>query len=845
VILKKLSILLFLLISGIALNAQNTALVYGKVLDEKNNPLSQVTVSVYGEADKTLTDMSGYYELKVPANRNIIIYYTYVGCVSDTLPLFLHVNEKKEYNTSLVQSTTVFKTIDIIDNKNVSNTLINIDPSNAVVIPTYGGGIEAILKTLPGVASNNELSSQYSVRGGNFDENLVYVNDIEIYRPFLVRSGQQEGLSFINSDMVSDIQFSAGGFEAKYGDKMSSVLDIQYKKPKEFAGSVSGSLLGYSANIEGLSKNARWSYLLGVRQKSNSYILKSLDTKGDYKPSFTDVQTYVNFMVNEKLDFDFLGNYARNLYNVIPQTRETNFGTLNNAMRLMVYFDGQEVDRFITYFGAVSANYKPRKDIKLKFISSAFRTSERETFDIQGQYRLNELEVNMGEDDFGDSTANLGIGTFMNHARNYLDASVFNLEHKGSKIGEKLIQYWGLKFQQEEINDKISEWEMLDSAGYSIPYSQDSVGYTNPDIQPYSSLEMRNVVKSVNDILSRRYSGYYEQKWFLDSDSSSYSLTAGLRGNYWDFNEQFILSPRAAFSYKPNWEHDVIFRFSTGYYSQPPFYRELRDMEGEVHKEVKAQTSIHFVLSGTLNFLAWNRPFKYTSEMYYKILDNLIPYTVDNVRIRYLPEYTAHGFATGIDMKVNGEFVKGVESWASLSVMKTMEDIKGDYYYEYYNKSGELIISGQTNDQAVADSARIEPGYIPRPTDQRVTFGLFFQDYLPKNPTYKMHLSLLFGSSLPFGPPSVEKYKDTLRIPAYRRVDIGFSKQLKGEGKILKPNNPFRFFKSIWLTLEVFNLLQVNNTISYIWIRAVDEKQYPVPNYLTPRQLNLRLVAQF
>ncbi|MFH0865581.1 MAG: carboxypeptidase regulatory-like domain-containing protein [Bacteroidota bacterium] len=843
--LFRVIILPLVIFSFVKLYSQNTALLYGKVVDEKSIPMQHVTVSVFGDIYKTVTDKAGYYELMVPAQKNISVFFTYIGCKTDTLLLHLQANEKKEYNTSLLLSTTIFPTIDIKENKNVSNTLVKIDPRNAMVIPTLSGGIEAILKTLPGVASNNELSSQYSVRGGNFDENLVYVNDIEIYRPFLVRSGQQEGLSFVNSDLVSDIQFSAGGFEAKYGDKMSSVLDIQYKKPMEFAASVSGSLLGYSAHVEGISENTRLTYLLGIRQKSNSYLLKSLETKGDYKPSFTDVQTCLNYLVNEKLDIDFLGNYARNVYKVIPQTRETDFGTLSDALRLTIYFDGQEVDRFITYFGAFSANYKPRKDVKLKFIASAFQTSESETFDTQGQYWLDQLETNLGGDDFGNSAFNMGVGTFLNHARNYLDASVLNVEHKGTRIGRKLIQYWGAKYQKEIIDDCISEWKMIDSSGYSLPYYWDSIGYTDPYVQPYLQLEMQDVVKAENSLSTNRYSGYYEQKWIFEKDSTTFSFTSGIRGSYWDMNNQFVLSPRATFSYKPHWKRDVIFRFSTGYYNQPPFYRELRDMNGTVHSDVKAQTSIHFVLSGQWNFMAWNRPFKYISEVYYKILDNIIPYDVDNVRIRYYADNSSHGYATGIDMKVNGEFVKGIESWASLSVMKTMEDIKDDYYYDYYNKNGDIIITGYTYDQVAVDSLRHEPGYIPRPTDQRVTFGLFFQDYLPKNPTYKMHLSLLFGSSLPFGPPTFEKYKDTLRIPPYRRVDIGFSKQLKSEESKIKPKNPFRFFKTIWLSLEVFNLLQVNNTISYIWVKDVNDRQYAVPNYLTPRQLNLRIIAQF
>lgn len=842
---KILIILILLCFTAGTVAAQGSATIYGKVKDSKKNPVELVTVSMMGQVQRTVTDKYGYYEFQVPSNKSVQVFFSFVGFNTDTLTVFLTTGEKKEFNITLSQSTTLLNPLNVFEDKNIINNLTRIDPRTANVIPSGIGGIEAILKTLPGVTSNNELSSQYNVRGGNYDENLVYVNDIEVYRPFLVRSGQQEGLSFINSDLVSGIQFSAGGFDAKYGDKMSSVLDIQYKRPKEFAGSVSGSLLGYSAHVEGISKNTLFTYLIGVRQKSNQYLLRSLETKGDYKPSFTDVQTDINFMVNEKFNIDFLGNYARNSYKVVPQSRETDFGTLNDALRLMIFFEGQEVDRFDTYFGALSGNYQPKKNINLKFITSAYQTNESETFDVQGDYSLGQLEASLGEETFGSVAFNLGSGAFLNHARNYLNATVYNVEHKGAAISDKLVQYWGVRYQHEFINDQLSEWQMIDSAGYSLPYIWDSIGYVNPVVQPYHDLEMKDVVKTKNILSSNRYSGYYQQKWIFDKDSTAMSLTAGVRFNYWDLNNQLLISPRATLSYKPNWKRNFVFRFSTGYYSQPPFYRELRDFNGNLNKGLKAQTSIHFVLSGQFDFKAWNRPFRYVTEVYYKILKNLIPYEIDNVRIRYYANNNAHGYGAGIDMKVNGEFVKGIESWASLSVMRTAENIRDDYYYTFLNKKGETIIPGYTADQVKFDSIKHEPGYIPRPTDQRVNFALFFQDFLPKNPTYKMHLTLIFGSGLPFGPPGLFRYKDTLRMPPYRRVDIGFSKQLKSENSKLKAKNPFRYFKTIWLSLEVFNLLQVNNTISYIWITDVNNRQYAVPNYLTPRQLNLRLIAQF
>ena len=811
----KTNILFFLLFSFSISFAQNTAVVSGKVTDNKKSPLEYVTISVIGGTQQAVTNKQGYYSLTVPSEKQMKIVFSFVGFITDTLVLYLKPNEKKDFNCELSPSTTLLPNITITENSSINNNFEKIDPLNVNVISSVTGGVEALIKTLPGVSSNNELTSQYNVRGGNYDENLVYVNDIEVYRPFLIRSGEQEGLSFINSDLVSGIQFSAGGFDAKYGDKMSSVLDIQYKKPTEFAASVSGSLLGYSAHFEGTSKNTRFTYLFGARQKSNKYLLNSLDTKGDYKPSFTDIQTNLNYEFSDKFNIEFLGNYSHNVYDFIPQTRQTDFGTLNDAMRLTIYFDGQEIDRFDTYFGAFSGNYKPSKNVNMKFIVSAFKTNESETFDTEGEYSLDQLESDMGNSGFGTVAYNMGVGGFLDHARNYLNANVINLEHKGVRIGKKLVQYWGVSYQREYIIDNISEWQMSDSTGYSQPYAHDSIGYVNPSIQPYNPLEMQNVVKASNIISANKYSGYYEQKWIFNTDSTAMSLTAGVRSNYLDLNNQLLVSPRATFSLKPNWKRNFIFRFSTGYYSQQPFYRELLDFNGNINKDVKAQNSIHFVLSSQHEFSAWGgRPFKLVTEAYFKILKDLDPYEIDNVRIQYYANNCAHGYAEGIDMKVNGEFVKGIESWASLSIMKTMEEVK-------------------------------DSGYIPMPTDQRVNLSIFFQDFLPRNPTYKMHITMTFGSGMPFGAPNHELYKNYSRIPPYERVDIGFSKELKSEKTKLNIKNPFHFLKSAWITLEVFNLLQADNVISHIWVSDVNGRLYAVPNYLTPRQLNLKLIAQF
>jgi hypothetical protein len=839
--MKQIRLLLLLLATLLASQAysQETATVSGKVTDDNQVPIELVTVQILEINGGTVTDANGNFTIRIPAGKNITLMFSFLGFTSERITIQLTPGEQKRLDITLIESPTMITGPVVEDRQIRTTTLSRIDPKIAVSIPSISGGVESLIKTMPGVASSNELSSQYSVRGGNFDENLVYVNDIEIYRPFLVRSGQQEGLSFLNSDLVSSILFSAGGFDAKYGDKMASVLDIQYKKPREFAGSFSGSLLGASGHLEGISKNSKFTYLGGVRYKSNQYILNAMETKGEYKPSFTDVQTYLSYNLTPKFEIAFLGNYARNNYEVVPEDRETAFGTINEAYKFRVYFDGQEVDRFENYMGALSTNWNPQKNLNLRLIASTFRSLESETYDILGQYWIGRLDSNIGSGEYAEVIEAIGVGSYLNHARNYLDANVHSLEHRGSLIFDHLAWQWGLKYQHELIYDQLNEWVLIDSAGYSVPHPGNNPGFANDNI-PF---ELNSSVSTDITLRSNRYSGFFQNTWALDSDSDRIHLITGIRMNYWDLNRQLLLSPRATLSYRPMWEKDILFRLSAGYYHQPPFYRELRDLEGNINTELKAQTSIHFVAAGDYNFIAWDRPFKFITEVYYKHFENLVPYEVDNVRIRYHATNNAKGFARGIDFKINGEFVSGIDSWASLSIMRTMEDITDDFYYRYFNAEGVEIRAGLVND--IADSLRVEPGYIPRPTDQRVNFSLFFQDFLPRNPTYKMHLNLLFGSGLTFGPPNSPKYKHKLRIPPYRRVDIGFSKEIIGPESHLREGHPLQHFKSLWISLEVFNLLQVSNTVSYIWISDVRNRQYAIPNYLTPRQINLKLQATF
>ncbi|MDG1475579.1 MAG: carboxypeptidase-like regulatory domain-containing protein [Vicingaceae bacterium] len=832
---------------SLGIYAQETATVSGTLKNEKGEALENANIAIVGVAGGTKTDRKGKFSLNIPANQPVKLGITYIGFTTVIKTFNLQPNQSVEYSPKMKASATLIPDFVKEVEGNRNGTMVKIKPKIATQFTSASGSFEAILKTLPGVTSNNELSSSYSVRGGNFDENLVYVNDIQIYRPFLIRAGRQEGLSFINSNLVSDIKFSAGGFDAKYGDKMSSVLDVTYKEPEDFAGSFSVSLQGASFHIEGASKNHRLTYLTGVRYKTNQYVLQSLDTDGEYRPSFFDVQSYLTYDISEKWEIGFLGNIAQNKYNFIPRDRETEFGTINQALQLSVFFDGQEIDQFQTYFGAISNTFTPKAGTELKFITSAFSTLEDESFDIEGAYRINELERDLSSDEFGDVKFNRGIGSFLDHSRNTLDAYVLNTEHKGKKIKGNHTTFWGVKYQREMIKDRISEWGYVDSTGYFIPSATtDSIGYTTPSAQGDNLLELNELLKSEINLNSNRYSSYLQRSWaWEDKDSVNYTFTAGVRGAFWDLNEELIVSPRMSFSWQPNWEKDYLFRAAAGVYYQSPFYREMRDFDGNINKDIKSQRSYQMVLGSDRNFKAWGRPFKFTTEAYYKHMENVIPYEVDNVRIRYFATNNANAYATGVDFKVNGEFVKGVESWFSMSVMKSEENLVDDFYTTYLNSDGDTIIDGFTQNSVVTDSIVTEPGNIPRPTDQRVSFALYFQDYIPKLPSLKMHIALYYATGLPFGPSDThDRYKAVLRIPAYRRVDIGFSYLLKDAKKEHK-GKLINGFKNIWLSAEVFNLLQINNVISYLWVKDVTNRSYAVPNYLTSRQLNVKLHFEF
>ena len=835
-------IFILLFLPTFACAQKNEGVLYGKITDDNGKAIEFVNVAVQNTPYGVVSDARGNYNLTLPADTLLNIVFSYVGYEEIRLETRLKNGERRKHDVTMHITSTMLPEMTVHDQSIKSSTITRLDAKETVLLPSAGaGGVEDMVKTLAGVSSTNELSSQYNVRGGNFDENLIYVNGIEIYKPFLVGSGQQEGLSFINSRLVSNIDFSAGGFSSEYGDKLSSVLDITYKKPLIPAGSLTLSLLGAEAHAEGLAFKNKFSYLIGARYKNTKYLLGNMDTKADYQPNFADVQALITYNISPRFEISALGYYSRNSYLMIPTTRETDFGNLQASYRLKVYFDGQELSKYTTGLGAITFNFSPNEDLNLKFIGSAFSTVESETYDIQGQYWIGQLETNPGSEEYGDVISNQGVGTYIEHARNSFYSRVFTLDHKGAYKYNDNVFKWGIRYQNQMFDDIINEWDMSDSAGYTQPHVVDSI--LNPNNPMQTPLELKNVAHGHNELFVNTLDGYIQNSWQFETEKGNiWVLTAGLRANYWSYNGSVHVSPRVGIAFKPEKHPNMTFRLSGGEYVQPPFYRELRMFDGSLVDKDHAmvQKSYQIVLGHEYQFIAWDRPFMLTSEIYYKYLKDIIPYEVDNIRIRYYADQKATGYATGVDFKINGEFVRGIESWASLSFMKTAENI------QYFIDSQGNIIS-QTDVHKGADYVRdtIISG-IPRPSDQRINFAIFFQDYLPLIPSFKVNLKLIFGTGLPFGPSDGERYQQKYRTPPYRRVDIGFSKQLIGDATSFRnPHNPLNYIRNCWLSLEIFNLLGVNNVSSYMWVTDVYNIQYAVPNYLTNRQLNLKLIIEF
>ncbi|MDC8004396.1 carboxypeptidase-like regulatory domain-containing protein [Aureisphaera galaxeae] len=811
--------LFFLLFIGFV-QAQ-TATVRGIILDENNQPLNGVNV-IAGETG-TQTDLNGAYVLEIPANQNVVITYSYLGLKDAQLTISLAANEDYEFNPSLQVDVEQFGEV-VIDAKKRKRVegITSISPEAVRRIPGANAGVENVLTSLPGVSNNNELSTQYSVRGGNYDENLVYVNEIEVYRPFLIRSGQQEGLSFVNPDLTSSVDFSAGGFQAKYGDKLSSVLDITYRQPTGFEASVDASLLGASASLGGKSANGRLTGIVGLRYRDNSLFVDAKQTETNFRPTFADAQTYFTYKFSNKFELGVLGNISVNDYQYEPLTRQTNFGTITDPVALLVFYEGQEEDRYNTYFGALKGTYVPSENYTAKFIGSIYQTTEQEYFDIQARYLLGQVNTNIGDEDLGEVEFAEGIGSQLTHARNDLDALIVNAQHRGTlNIDDHIIEY-GVKYTHEDIRDRVQEFEVIDSAGFSIrppvldlPNNEPYVPYDAP-IVPFSSIRAQNNAKI------DRISGFAQWSKLTNIGESELWLNAGVRSQNWTVSgdgiqskTQTVVSPRAQVTLKPNWDMDMLFRLSGGLYHQPPFYRELRDSTGTVRPGVKAQQSIHVVLGNDYSFDLWGRAFTLNSEVYYKKLTDVNPYTIENVRIRYRARNNAEAYAYGLDLRLAGEFVPGTESWVSFGYLKTEENID-------------------------------DRGYIARPTDQRLKFGVLFQDYVKVIPDLKAYLNLVYNTGLPGGSPSyADPYDFQTRLRDYRRADLGVNYVLIHDKK-RKDSGLFKPFKELTIGAEIFNIFDVQNSITNTFVRDVYTKvQYAIPNFLTPRVFNVRVTAKF
>lgn len=811
--------LLLLLIFPSLVFAQKTAIIKGTITNKFNTPIEGVAISYLSEG--TTSNANGNYSFSIPMRKTVTVVFSHVSYKTITKKFTSRGKKTIRFSPTFKFKSQELETVVLKNSKKEAAGIIKISTNKVKNILGANAGVENILMTLPGVSNNNELSTQYNVRGGNFDENLVYVNGIEVYRPFLIRSGQQEGLSFINPHMVQNINFSAGGFQAKYGDKLSSVLDITYRKPTKFGAKIDLSLLGGSFAIEDTFLKNKLSAIVGVRYRDNSLFVNSKQVEVNFRPTFTDVQSFLSYKVNDKLTFNFLSNFSLNNYNYKPLTRKTRFGTLANPLELIVYYQGQEQDKFKTLFGAFSTDYKVNDNLKITGTVSSFNTQEEEYFDIAASYHLGEVDSNIGSENFGEVAFSQGIGSQINHARNDLDALINNIQVKATlKDGDNEWKI-GAKYQTENIKDRIREWEVIDSLGFSVrpPHhtgnNQPYEPFTGP-IEPFKN------VRAENEVDINRFSSFLQFSRKAAWNNHEIWMNIGVRAHNWkvttgleNSKNQFTFSPRAQFAIKPDWSKDMLFRLSGGWYSQPPFYKELRDFNGQVHPNVKAQKSIHLVAGNDYSFTIWERPFKLTTELYYKNLTDVNSYSVDNVRVRYRADNVTNAYAYGLDLRLNGEFVPGNDSWVSFGYLKTEENI---------------------NNQ----------GYIARPTDQRLKFGVLFQDYVPNIPDLKAYLNIVYNTGLPGGAPAYSNvYEYQSRLNDYKRADVGISYIFKDASK--KHSTGFlQNFKELTAGLELFNLFDIRNSITNTWVRdAYSKRQYGIPNYMTGRVLNFKINMEF
>lgn len=789
---RRIVFLSLLLATALGCVAQ-TFTLRGRVTDGEGNAVEFASVACPSQGRATVTSLHGQYELRLLSADSVVVRFSMLGYRTKTRVLrkpkgtqTLQITLNEQANT-LGEVTVAGQKIQSSQTQEISTKPLRDLPT------TTGNAVEELIQSQAGVSTHSELSSQYNVRGGSFDENSVYINSVEVYRPFLVRSGQQEGLSVINPDMVERIGFSTGGFEAKYGDKMSSALDITYRRPKRFEATAAASLLGGSAYVGFSNKRLAWAN--GLRYKTTRYLLGSLETKGEYKPNFLDYQTYLSYKPNKRWTIDFIGNISDNHYNFNPEDRETKFGTMENVRAFRVYFDGQEKDQFRTFFGTVGITRHWGDSTSVALLGSSFSTSERERYDIQGQYWLTQTET----------SENLGVGTYFEHARNYLKAHVESVKLLLKHTAKQHNVEAGLTWKQEHIEENSVEYEMRDSAGYSVPH-------TGKDLYMIYSLRARN------ELNANRLETYVQDTWRFRSagEHTLFTLNYGLRFSHWNFNKESILSPRVSLGITPSFNHNVTLRFATGLYYQSPFFKELRDTStvngitrATLNRKIKSQRSIHFIAGMDYRFNMNNRPFKFTAELYYKLLGNVVPYSINNVKVVYYGSNEASGHAAGLDLKLFGEFVPGTDSWVTLSFMDTKMKLNGVK--------------------------------VPMPTDQRYALNLFFTDYFPGTTRWKMSLKLAYADGLPFSAPHRQLETNTFRAAAYKRADIGMSyRVLDNERRESKS-----IFRNIWLSLDCLNLLGINNVNSYYWVTDVTNQQYAVPNYLTGRQINARLLFEF
>ncbi|WP_332737247.1 TonB-dependent receptor [Flavihumibacter sp.] len=826
--MKTLAILLSLLLGLFwgAYSQDKTAIIYGMIVDENEQRLSGVSISILGKQGGLRSNDSGYFRITVPAGKAIALIFTYTGYKPQQKNFLLNNAETETITIRMEKGAQELKEVTVTDERSRREAgLVNINPKLALNIPGPGGSIENLIKVF--VGTNNELTSNYNVRGGSYDENLIYVNDFEIYRPYLVRSGQQEGLSFINPEMTRSVNFYNGGFQSRYGDKLSSVLDIQYKKPKTFGGSAYIGLLEQGLQLEGTGAKNKFSWLIGARNRSNRNLLSSQETKGNYVPSAADLQGLFTWEFNSKWTAEFIGNISGTKFTLEPEFSQPSaavFSPFFSAnLGLDIYFEGREEDSYSTNMAGLSVINQPRKNLRLKWMASRFSNKEKESIDITGAYLFGERSFDRSMPEFGLIINPLGAGVFQNYARNSLDIEVWNLSHKGIYDRGNHYLQWGLGVDRQQITDQLREFEYQDSAGYSLPY------------QP-GELSLFNRLRSSADFSVNRFSGYFQDNISV-GDSSGLSIQAGVRFNYNDLNEELLISPRAGISWKPiSWKRDIIFRGSAGIYHQPPFYREMRRYDGSINYSLKAQKSWQLSGGFDYNFKAFDRMLRLTTEAYYKSMWDVVPYDIDNVRMRYFGENNAKAYAAGLEARLFGEVVRDAESYISVGFMRTREDIEGDQFYNYTIDSLNRPI----------DSTLTENGWLRRPTDRLVTVGIFFQDYLSTNKNFKVYVNTIYGANLPYNIPNSVKYRNALVIDPYLRIDIGFSALLlNSDPAKRRSHSPFRNFENLWASLEVFNIIDRANTISYLLIKDFSNTTYTIPNRLTPRLVNLKLVARW